>query len=207
MATNILPINNNFLTSMGSSGTTISSGSAGTLKGNKRSKKTSGSEVSTFTSKSLPPITSTETNSSLPAHGRRLRQRPQRYLPNDSRRSSASSNSTLSNNSTITNSISNGIGGLMTSLPPPSTIGNRVVGQRTSTDSCRTEERNDLTESVTKYFGVMNRIKSGEQFTICAKRRLPNGQIQYLIEWGETIYPPFYNQNNKVKSIEKSSTE
>ncbi|KAH8336741.1 hypothetical protein KR059_002122 [Drosophila kikkawai] len=43
----------------------------------------------------------------------------------------------------------------------------------------------DLKQSVNKYFGgAMNRIDSGEPFAIRAKRRMGNGQVQYLVEWG-----------------------
>lgn len=30
----------------------------------------------------------------------------------------------------------------------------------------------------------MNRIDAGESFAIRAKRRMCNGQVQYLVEWG-----------------------
>ncbi|XP_016985993.1 polycomb protein Pcl isoform X2 [Drosophila rhopaloa] len=43
----------------------------------------------------------------------------------------------------------------------------------------------DLKQSVNKYFGgAMNRIDAGESFAIRAKRRIGNGQVQYLVEWG-----------------------
>lgn len=43
----------------------------------------------------------------------------------------------------------------------------------------------DLKQSVNKYFGgAMNRIDAGESFAIRAKRRMGNGQVQYLVEWG-----------------------
>ncbi|XP_017049527.1 polycomb protein Pcl [Drosophila ficusphila] len=43
----------------------------------------------------------------------------------------------------------------------------------------------DLKQSVNKYFGgAMNRIDAGEPFAIRAKRRMGNGQVQYLVEWG-----------------------
>lgn len=198
MSANISAINSNILTTVGGQRTYKKGG--GALQMNTKLKKTykqGRTPASPLKSNSraiaLPPTTSTETNSILPAHGRRLRQRPQRYMPND--RNSTSSTSTSFNISAVSNPRSNGIG-LMASLPPPSTNGlGGVDVRRKSSDVCRTEERSDLTESLTKYFGVMNRIESGEQFTICAKRRLPNGQVQYLIEWGETTYPPFYNQN------------
>ncbi|XP_017078286.1 polycomb protein Pcl [Drosophila eugracilis] len=43
----------------------------------------------------------------------------------------------------------------------------------------------DLKQSVNKYFGgAINRIDAGEPFAIRAKRRMGNGQVQYLVEWG-----------------------
>uniref|UniRef100_A0A0A9XA67 Metal-response element-binding transcription factor 2 n=4 Tax=Lygus hesperus TaxID=30085 RepID=A0A0A9XA67_LYGHE len=42
----------------------------------------------------------------------------------------------------------------------------------------------DLQNTVSSYFGAMNRIASGEKFTIRARRILPNGKTQYLIDWG-----------------------
>lgn len=43
----------------------------------------------------------------------------------------------------------------------------------------------DLKQSVNRYFGgAINRIDAGESFAIRAKRRIGNGQIQYLVEWG-----------------------
>ncbi|KAM7342071.1 polycomb protein Pcl isoform 2-T3 [Cochliomyia hominivorax] len=98
---------------------------------------------------------------SLPAHGRRLRQRPQKNSPNTSRRSSVSSNQSSSSSSAAASQIST-----------PNT---------THSSSCQQE---DLKQTVNKYFGIVNRIESGEQFSIRAKRQLANGQMQYLIEWG-----------------------
>ena len=43
---------------------------------------------------------------------------------------------------------------------------------------------NDLKSSVNIYFGTANRIASGENFVVKAKRYDSDGQLQYLIEWG-----------------------
>lgn len=91
-----------------------------------------------------------------PTHGRRLRQRPDKSSPNNSRRSSISGASTSSNSSMASATVS---------TPTATTI-------------------QDLKQSVNKYFGAVNRIESGEKFSIRAKRLLANGQMQYLIEWG-----------------------
>ncbi|KAH8319720.1 hypothetical protein KR074_004491 [Drosophila pseudoananassae] len=67
--------------------------------------------------------------------------------------------------------------------------------RRNSTSSTATTSSNgggvtghsmlDLKQSVNKYFGgAMNRIDAGESFAIRAKRRMGNGQVQYLVEWG-----------------------
>ncbi|XP_073979906.1 polycomb protein Pcl isoform X3 [Rhodnius prolixus] len=42
----------------------------------------------------------------------------------------------------------------------------------------------DLKSTVNHYFGALNRIASGEKFTVKAKRITPDGKIQYLINWG-----------------------
>ncbi|BES94008.1 Hypothetical proteinD [Nesidiocoris tenuis] len=39
-------------------------------------------------------------------------------------------------------------------------------------------------EDLNSYFGASNRIASGEKFKIRARRTLPNGKTQYLIDWG-----------------------
>ncbi|XP_070068600.1 polycomb protein Pcl isoform X2 [Drosophila takahashii] len=89
-----------------------------------------------------------------PTHGRLLRQRPQKLSPSQSRRNSTSSTATNS-------SSSNGLA---------------APGQHSMLD---------LKQSVNKYFGgAMNRIDAGESFAIRAKRRMGNGQVQYLVEWG-----------------------
>ncbi|KAI8123787.1 Polycomb protein Pcl [Lucilia cuprina] len=104
------------------------------------------------------------TNVPLPPHGRRLRQRPQKNSPNASRRSSVSSNqsSTSSASAAAAAAVNN-----QTNQPPSQ------------------PSHEDLKQTVNKYFGIVNRIESGEQFSIRAKRQLANGQMQYLIEWGE----------------------
>lgn len=99
-----------------------------------------------------------------PTHGRLLRQRPQKSRGgspgNNSRRNSTSSTATSS-------SSSNGGGGGGNGAP---TNGHSML---------------DLKQSVNRYFGgAINRIDAGESFAIRAKRRMGNGQIQYLVEWG-----------------------
>ncbi|XP_036333177.1 polycomb protein Pcl [Rhagoletis pomonella] len=112
-----------------------------------------------------------------PSHGRRLRQRPQKNSPVNSRRSSISSASTASS----TNSSSNiTLAALQQQQQAIRTSGN------TNTGSANATSMQDLKQSVKEYFGgVMNRIESGEQFCIRAKRQLASGQMQYLIEWGD----------------------
>ncbi|KAH8299654.1 hypothetical protein KR044_004285 [Drosophila immigrans] len=94
-----------------------------------------------------------------PTHGRLLRQRPQKSRggsPGNSRRNSTSSTAT-----NVSSSASSG--------------GAPVNGHSML----------DLKQSVNKYFGgAMNRIDAGESFAIRAKRRMGNGQVQYLVEWG-----------------------
>uniref|UniRef100_A0A1A9VHT1 PHD-type domain-containing protein n=1 Tax=Glossina austeni TaxID=7395 RepID=A0A1A9VHT1_GLOAU len=119
----------------------------------------------------------------MPAHGRRLRQRPQKISPNNSRRSSISSTS-----STCTTTV------LATGTIP--TTNNTLSSNQTSVVSSE-----DLKQTVNKYFGAVNRIESGEQFSIRAKRQLPNGQMQYLIEWGETIAAATTGAINFTKPI------
>lgn len=107
-----------------------------------------------------PPATN-----SLPTHGRRLRQRPQKNSPNTSRRSSISSNQSSTSSASAAAAAAS-----QTSNPPH-------------------QSHEDLKQTVNKYFGIVNRIESGEQFSIRAKRQLANGQMQYLIEWGEAQPP------------------
>ncbi|XP_014239773.1 PHD finger protein 19 [Cimex lectularius] len=42
----------------------------------------------------------------------------------------------------------------------------------------------DLKSTVNLYFGGVNRIAAGEKFSVRAKRILPDGRTQYLINWG-----------------------
>lgn len=91
-----------------------------------------------------------------PPHGRLLRQRPQK-----SRGGSPGNSRRNSTSSTATNVSSSG------STPAN---GHSML---------------DLKQSVNKYFGgAMNRIDAGESFAIRAKRRMGNGHVQYLVEWG-----------------------
>ncbi|KAH8355005.1 hypothetical protein KR093_003750 [Drosophila rubida] len=94
-----------------------------------------------------------------PTHGRLLRQRPQKShggSPGNSRRNSTSSTAT-----NVSSSAS--------SAGAPAPVHSML----------------DLKQSVNKYFGgAMNRIDAGESFAIRAKRRMGNGQVQYLVEWG-----------------------
>lgn len=100
----------------------------------------------------------------VPTHGRRLRQRPPKSSPNTSRRNSVSSNQSSTSSSTTSATASQQIQNVQ-------------------------QSHEDLKQTVNKYFGIVNRIESGEQFSIRAKRLLPNGQMQYLIEWGEQQQP------------------
>lgn len=100
----------------------------------------------------------------VPTHGRRLRQRPPKSSPNTSRRNSVSSNQSSTSSSTTSAIASQQIQNVQ-------------------------QSHEDLKQTVNKYFGIVNRIESGEQFSIRAKRLLPNGQMQYLIEWGEQQQP------------------
>lgn len=102
-----------------------------------------------------------------PTHGRLLRQRPQKSRGgspgNNSRRNSTSSTATSS-------SSSNGGGGVSGGGNGAPSNGHSML---------------DLKQSVNRYFGgAINRIDAGESFAIRAKRRIGNGQIQYLVEWG-----------------------
>ncbi|XP_075165610.1 polycomb protein Pcl [Haematobia irritans] len=103
--------------------------------------------------------TSVDTKPAVPPHGRRLRQRPPKSSPNTSRRNSVSSNQSSTSSSTAAS-----------------------LSQQQPQNAQQSHE--DLKQTVNKYFGIVNRIESGEQFSIRAKRQLPNGQMQYLIEWG-----------------------
>lgn len=128
---------------------------------------------STSPSSSQPSTSPNNTSSSLDdgltsvavtTHGRRLRKRPEKISPQNSRRNSISSSSS-SNSYTGTNTTT------------------AAAVAATSSQSQSTVPLTDLKLSVNKYFGAANRIENGEQFTIRAKRRTPNGQVQYLIEW------------------------
>ncbi|XP_005178487.1 polycomb protein Pcl [Musca domestica] len=142
-------------------------------------------------------ITNAESKPIIPTHGRRLRQRPPKSSPNTSRRNSVSSNQS-SASSTITNSSSSSLSS-SAHAPPAS--------------SNAQQSHEDLKQTVNKYFGIVNRIESGEQFSIRAKRKLPNGQMQYLIEWGseqQQQHPPQTHQefsNNKLSPKEENPSQ
>uniref|UniRef100_A0A034VYX6 Polycomb protein Pcl n=1 Tax=Bactrocera dorsalis TaxID=27457 RepID=A0A034VYX6_BACDO len=109
-----------------------------------------------------------------PSHGRRLRQRPQKVSPANSRRSSISSASTVSS----TNSSSN--------ITLATLQQQQQALHKNNNKSSNGNSMQDLKQSVKEYFGgAVNRIESGEQFCIRAKRQLADGQRQYLIEWGD----------------------
>ncbi|XP_073845747.1 polycomb protein Pcl [Musca autumnalis] len=112
----------------------------------------------------------TELKPSVPAHGRRLRQRPPKSSPNTSRRNSVSSNQSSTSSS-------------IASTSSLSAASHSLSSQHPQLQNAQ-QSHEDLKQTVNKYFGIVNRIESGEQFSIRAKRRLPNGQMQYLIEWG-----------------------
>uniref|UniRef100_A0A0A1XRV0 Polycomb protein Pcl n=1 Tax=Zeugodacus cucurbitae TaxID=28588 RepID=A0A0A1XRV0_ZEUCU len=112
-----------------------------------------------------------------PSHGRRLRQRPQKNSPANSRRSSVSSASTVSS----TNSSSN-----ITLAALQQQQQQHQALHKNSNKNANANSMQDLKQSVKEYFGgAVNRIESGEQFCIRAKRQLADGQMQYLIEWGD----------------------
>lgn len=109
-----------------------------------------------------------------PSHGRRLRQRPQKISPANSRRSSISSASTVSS----TNSSSN--------ITLAALQQHQQALHKNHNKNANANSMQDLKQSVKEYFGgAVNRIESGEQFCIRAKRQLADGQTQYLIEWGD----------------------
>ncbi|XP_032590701.1 polycomb protein Pcl isoform X2 [Drosophila grimshawi] len=115
-----------------------------------------------------PPVPPLLLPPEKPTHGRLLRQRPQKSrggTPPNSRRNSTSStatNGSSSNSSGGAHHHPNGGGG--------------GSGHHSMLD---------LKQSVNKYFGgAMNRIDAGESFAIRAKRRMGNGHVQYLVEWG-----------------------
>ncbi|XP_017837367.1 polycomb protein Pcl [Drosophila busckii] len=107
----------------------------------------------------LPPPAPALLPPKKPAHGRLLRQRPQKL------RCSSSSNSRRNSSSSTTTSGS--------SHCSANSNGHSLL---------------DLKQSVNKYFGgAMNRIDAGESFAIRATRRIGNRQVQYLVEWvGDT---------------------
>ncbi|EDW82031.2 uncharacterized protein Dwil_GK25582 [Drosophila willistoni] len=100
-----------------------------------------------------PPLPPPPGKLLAPSHGRLLRQRPQK----SGRRAlhqTPSTATSISSSSSSSSASSNGASML------------------------------DVKQSVNKYFGgAINRIDAGESFGIRAKRRLGNGQVQYLVEW------------------------
>lgn len=136
---------------------------------------------------SAPTTAATDTKLLVPnSHGRRLRQRPPKSSPNTSRRSSVSSNqsSTSSSNTAIA-------------------LQQQQQQQHQQTQNAH-QSHEELKQTVNKYFGIVNRIESGEQFSIRAKRQLSNGQMQYLIEWGEQPTPPTPPKPQQQQLIESS---
>ncbi|XP_061391486.1 polycomb protein Pcl [Musca vetustissima] len=142
---------------------------------NSNSSPTSSSSNATSTNTTANEVKEPETKPLLPAHGRRLRQRPPKSSPNTSRRNSVSSNQSSASSTTTAGSSS-----LSSALSH--TQQQQHQHQHNSQNAQQSHE--DLKQTVNKYFGIVNRIESGEQFSIRAKRKLPNGQMQYLIEWG-----------------------
>ncbi|XP_053962641.1 uncharacterized protein LOC128866151 isoform X2 [Anastrepha ludens] len=119
-----------------------------------------------------------------PSHGRRLRQRPQKNSPVNSRRSSVSSASTASS----TNSSSNIT---LATLQQQQQALHTNSNKNTNNMNASATSMHDLKQSVKEYFGgALNRIESGEHFCIRAKRQLANGQMEYLIEWGDVAALP-----------------
>ncbi|XP_043645753.1 polycomb protein Pcl [Drosophila teissieri] len=117
--------------------------------------------ISTTTINPIPshylPIYAKDLQPPAPPMGKPTHGRLLRQRPQKQSPSQSRRNST---SSTATSSSSNGIG-----APGHSML--------------------DLKQSVNKYFGgAMNRIDAGEPFAIRAKRRMGNGQVQYLVEWG-----------------------
>lgn len=120
-----------------------------------------------------------------PLHGRRLRQRPQKISPANSRRSSISSASTVSS----TNSSSN------ITLAALQQQQQALHKSNNKNANANANSIQDLKQSVKEYFGgAVNRIESGEQFCIRAKRQLADGQRQYLIEWGDVATASLHGQ-------------
>ncbi|CAD7012926.1 uncharacterized protein LOC101451051 isoform X2 [Ceratitis capitata] len=127
-----------------------------------------------------------------PSHGRRLRQRPQqKNSPAISRRSSVSSASTSSSTNSSSNITLAALQQQQALLKSNTKNSNNMKAADTRSSM------QDLKQSVKEYFGgVMNRIESGEQFCIRAKRQLASGQTQYLIEWGDVAAVPLQGHTN-----------
>lgn len=170
--------------------TTTTAASLFTTTQNKTSSMISSSPLSNVNSSISCSPTTESTNiqnttaQSVSTHGRRLRQRPQKNSPNTSRRSSISSNQS-------SNSSASAI----------------AIGTTAQVSNPSDPSHEDLKQTVNKYFGIVNRIESGEQFSIRAKRQLPNGQMQYLIEWGETQLPQSVTTPSHAKALITNTTD